>query len=65
MGLSVGGRRYIIDEAAFKRQLTFGANEMKRALDEEGRVAVYGIHFDINNASLKLGAEKMLIEMVN
>jgi outer membrane protein OmpA-like peptidoglycan-associated protein len=37
---------------------------MKRALDEEGRVAVYGIYFDIDKATLELGAEKVLIEMV-
>ncbi|MFQ5865339.1 MAG: OmpA family protein [bacterium] len=55
---------YIIDEAGFKKQLTFGADEMKKALDEEGHVAVYGIHFDSDQASLKLGAEKVLIEMV-
>ena len=55
---------YIIDETAFKRQLTFGADEMKRQLDEKGRVAVYGIHFDVDKSSLKLGAEKVLIEMV-
>lgn len=55
---------YIIDEAAFKKQLTFGAEEMKKALDEEGHVAIYGIHFDVDRAALKLGAEKVLIEMV-
>ncbi len=54
----------IIDEAAFKRQLTFGADEMKRQLDEKGHVAIYGINFDVDKASLKLGAEKVLIEMV-
>lgn len=65
--LSAGDGSYnldIVDEAAFKRQLTFGAEEMKRALDEEGRVAVYGIYFDVDRATLKLGAEKVLIEMV-
>ena len=25
--------------------------------DEEGHVAVYGIHFDVDKASLRLGAE--------
>ena len=54
----------IIDEAAFKKQLTFDAEEMKRALDEEGHVAIYGINFDIDRAVLKLGAEEVLIEMV-
>lgn len=55
---------YIIDEKGFKKQLTFGADEMKRQLDEKGHVVIYGIKFDIDNASLKLGAEKVLIEMV-
>ena len=55
---------YIIDEAAFKKQLTFGAEEMKKVLDEEGHVAIYGINFDIDRAVLKLGAEAALIEMV-
>jgi outer membrane protein OmpA-like peptidoglycan-associated protein len=54
----------IIDEAAFKKQLTFDAEEMRKALDEEGRVAVYGIYFDNDRATLKLGAEKVLIEIV-
>jgi len=65
--LSAGNGSYnldIIDEAAFKKQLTFGADEMKRALDEEGQVAIYGIYFDLDKATLKLGAEKVLIEMV-
>ena len=55
---------YIIEEASFKKQLSFGADEMKKALDEEGRIAVYGINFDSDKASLKLGAEKVLLEMV-
>ena len=44
--------------------MSFGAEQMKKALDEEGHVAVYGIHFDTDKATLKLGAEKVLIEMV-
>lgn len=65
--LSAGNGSYnldIIDEAAFKKQLTFGAEEMMRALNEDGRVAVYGIYFDLDKASLKPGAEKVLVEMV-
>lgn len=65
--LSAGDGSYnldIIDEAAFKKQLTFDAEEMKRALDEEGSVAIYGINFDVDRAVLKLGAEEALIEMV-
>jgi len=65
--LSAGDGSYnldIVDEAAFKKQLTFDAEAMMRALDEEGHVAIYGIYFDIDRAVLKLGAEKALIEMV-
>lgn len=54
----------IIDETAFKKQLTFSAEAMKQALDEKGQVTVYGIYFDLNGATLKLGAEKVLIEIV-
>jgi len=52
------------DEVGFKKQLIFGAEEMKQALDTDGHVVVYGINFDIDKATLKLGAEKVLIEMV-
>ena len=55
---------HIIEEAGFKKQLTFGAEEMKSALDEEGHIALYGINFDIDKDTLKLGAEKVLIELV-
>ena len=55
---------HIIEEIGFKKQLSFGADEMKRALDEEGHIAIYGINFDINKDNLKLGAEKVLLEMV-
>jgi outer membrane protein OmpA-like peptidoglycan-associated protein len=55
---------HIIEEAGFKKQLRFGAEEMKSALDEEGHIAVYGISFDVDKDNLKLGAEKVLIEMV-
>jgi OOP family OmpA-OmpF porin len=54
----------IVDEEAFEKRLTFGAEQMKRALDDAGRVAVYGIHFDFDKASLKPGAEQVLVEMV-
>jgi len=65
--LSAGDGSYnldIIDEAVFKKQLTFDAEEMKRALDDEGYIAIYGIYFDIDKAVLKLGAEEVLIEIV-
>jgi OmpA-OmpF porin, OOP family len=54
----------IVDEERFKKQLTFTAREMKKKLDQEGRVAIYGIHFDFDKADLKVGSEKVLTEMV-
>lgn len=54
----------IVDQEAFEKQLTFTARQMKERLDAEGRVAVYGIHFDFDKADLKVGSEKSLTEMV-
>jgi OOP family OmpA-OmpF porin len=54
----------IVDEEGFKKQLTFSAREMKEKLDQEGHVAIYGIHFDFDKADLKVGSEKVLTEMV-
>lgn len=65
--VSAGAGNYnihIIEEASFKKQLSFSSDEMKKALDEEGHIAIYGINFDIDKDNLKLGAEKVLIEMV-
>ncbi|MGM0665137.1 MAG: OmpA family protein, partial [Thermodesulfobacteriota bacterium] len=33
-------------------------------LDDEGHVAVYGIHFDFDKADLKVGSEKALTEII-
>jgi outer membrane protein OmpA-like peptidoglycan-associated protein len=55
---------YIIEEKGFKKRLTLGAEEMKKELDATGHVAIYGIHFDFDKATLKPGSEKVLIEMV-
>ena len=54
----------IIDEKPLVPVLSFGAEELKKALDSEGRVAVYGINFAVNSDSLQLGAEKVLSEFV-
>jgi outer membrane protein OmpA-like peptidoglycan-associated protein len=37
---------------------------MKKELDSAGHVAIYGIYFDLDQSTLKLGSEKILIEMV-
>ncbi len=55
---------YVVEAKEFKKTLAFGAEEMKKQLDEKGSVAVYGIHFDFDKATLKPGAEKVLLEMV-
>ena len=55
---------YIIEEAGFKQRLFFGADEMKMELDAKGSISLYGINFDTDSDKLKLGAEKLLIEMV-
>lgn len=55
---------FIIEEASFNKQLTFGAAEMKKALDEQGNIAIYGINFDIDKDFLRPGAEKIIIEIV-
>ncbi len=54
----------VVDEASLEKVITFGAEEMKIALDKEGRIAIYGINFDTDKADLKLGAEEILSEIV-
>jgi outer membrane protein OmpA-like peptidoglycan-associated protein len=54
----------IIEEKRFKKKLVFSADEMKKKLDEEGHIALYGIYFDLDKSTLKAGSEKVLIEMV-
>lgn len=55
---------FIIDEAGFNKQLNFGAEEMRKNLKTDGRVVLYGIHFDTDKATLRPGAEKTLTEIV-
>lgn len=54
----------VIDEKALEPVLSFGAEELKLALDADGRVAVYGINFAVNEAFLQLGAEDVIKEFV-
>ncbi len=55
---------YIIDEKEFKQSIVFGADEMKKALDESGKVLLYGILFDLDKADLKQESEKQLSNIV-
>ncbi len=55
---------WIVKEKPLETKLQFGAEQMKQELDKAGRVAVYGINFDVNKAFLKAGSEKVIAEMV-
>jgi len=54
---------YIIEEEGFDKQLTLGAEEMDRALQAHGRVAIYGIYFDFDKAELKPESDPTLAEI--
>ncbi|MCJ7819851.1 MAG: OmpA family protein [Bacteroidales bacterium] len=54
----------VIEEAGFKKRLTFGPAEMKAALDKDGRVQLHGILFDVDKATLKAESVKQLQHMV-
>ena len=55
---------YIVDEKPFKQSLTFGPVQMKEALDRDGKVALYGIHFDLDKATLKPDSVKQLQHVI-
>lgn len=55
----------IIDEEGFKKSLTFGPAEMKAALDMDGRVILYDILFDYDQATLKQDSDKQLQHIVS
>ena len=54
----------VIEEAGFKKSLTFGPADMKAALDADGRVQLYGILFDVDKATLKDESVKQLQHVV-
>jgi outer membrane protein OmpA-like peptidoglycan-associated protein len=55
---------YIIEQAGFKKSLTFGPDEMKAALDAEGRIQLHGILFDLGKATLQPESTKQLQHVV-
>lgn len=61
-----GSQQYlrIIEEAGFKKSLTFGPAEMKAALDAEGRVQLNDILFDLDKATLQSESTKQLQNVV-
>jgi len=54
----------IIEEAGFEKSLTFGPAEMKAALDAYGRVALHGILFDLDKATLQTESTEELQHVV-
>ncbi len=54
----------IVDEEGFKQSLTFGADELKKILDAEGKVVLHGILFDLDKSTLKQESEKQLHHIV-
>lgn len=50
----------IIDAKPLEKTLEFGPVQMKAALDAEGRIALYGILFDYDKASLQPSSNKQL-----
>lgn len=65
--VSVGaGASYltIIDEMPLETTLEFGPAQMKAALDSEGKVALYGILFDFDKATLLQSSNKQLQEVL-
>lgn len=54
----------IIDEEGFNQSLTFGADELKAALDKDGKVILHGILFDLDKSTLKQQSEDQLYHIV-
>jgi OmpA-OmpF porin, OOP family len=54
----------IIDEKPLTTTLEFGPAQMKAALDAEGKVALYGILFDYDKATLQQSSSKQLQEVL-
>lgn len=54
----------IVDEEPLQTTLKFGAEEMRAALDKDGHVALYGILFDTDKATLRPESDRDLGEIV-
>ena len=53
----------IIEKQAMQQEVAVDANAMAHDLDETGRVALHGIHFDTGKSELKPDSEPALIEI--
>jgi outer membrane protein OmpA-like peptidoglycan-associated protein len=54
----------IVDEEGFEKSLTFGPDQLRDALEKDGKVILYGILFDLDKASLKQDSDKQLQHIV-
>jgi OmpA-OmpF porin, OOP family len=54
----------IIDEKPLETTLDFGPDQMKAALDADGKVALYGILFDYDKATLQQTSSKQLQDVL-
>ena len=54
----------IVDEKPMTQSIIFGADEIKKMLDSDGRVLLYGILFDTDKADLKPESIKQLSAIV-
>ena len=55
---------FIIDERPLITVLEFDSAQMKAALDADGKIALYGIHFDYDRATLQQSSNKQLQEVL-
>lgn len=53
----------IVEEAALQQEIEFSADQMGKALAASGRIALYGILFDIGKDAIKPESEKVLTEI--
>lgn len=52
-----------VKEAPMRQDVVFNANDIKKALEEEGRIAFYGIYFDSDKAIVKPTSAPVLKEI--
>jgi len=60
------GQQYvnIVDEEGLEQKMSFGPAEMIEALEREGRIALHGILFDLDQATLKQESSQQLQHIV-
>lgn len=65
--VSNSGENYIltiVEKAGLKRSVDIGADEMAKALQEQGKIALYGIYFDTDKSDIKPESEKTIADIV-